>query len=192
MDNYNSKVFWYIGVTLGIIVYFLYTSTNSLDPLSIEALRIIPSIVLFELIFWWLFAKYIWKLKIFYPWLVYVPNISGSWFGTIVFKNSDNEETTKNVNVLIQQTLQSVHILMKSADMDSVSFVSGFLVDKENKQCRLAYSYTSKARINQRETNPIHDGSVLLTVNIDTQNHLDGEYWTSRKTSGEIRLTKQN
>ena len=37
----------------------------------------------------------------------------------------------------------------------------------------------------------IHYGTTRLEISDDT-NTLEGEYWTSRKTTGDIKLLKQN
>lgn len=43
-------------------------------------------------------------------------------------------------------------------------------------------------KANVRDRSEIHDGAAILKVVIDQEKRLEGEYWTSRKTTGDLSV----
>ena len=141
------------------------------------------------------FINWAWKLSIFKNWLVLIPNIAGVWIGTIKYQQkkplNDILQISKRIIMIINQSLLELSIIVKTKEMESLSFIGGFDINKEQGRKRICYSYTSKARILERENNPIHDGTALLNIEGDPPVRLYGEYWTSRRTIGIMRLKKK-
>lgn len=141
------------------------------------------------------FCEYLWKCKCFRGWLVLIPDLNGSWSGTI---HSDwiDKETNIRVNSIsaeltIKQTLFKVSCIMKTNEMKSHSVNAGWTVDSANQMCQLVYIYISEPKQNIQSRSPMHYGTVMLDFcKSDDGDALSGNYWTGRKTSGFISMKK--
>ena len=144
-----------------------------------------------------LFCKTLWKLKIFQKWLVLIPNLNGKWEGQI---DSDaihpfTYEDCKGIKtqLIIKQTLFSISCVMKTNEMTSRSVSANFIIDAENQRQQLVYTYQSIPKQTVQYWSPIHFGTALYDLDDPYQvNTLDGNYWTGRRTTGCIKLTKCN
>ena len=74
--NVRSFAFTIIGLAFGtyIVIFLLTQDLSSID--FTKALSHISTTISINIIFWMVFIKWLWKLKIFYPLLVQVPNLS--------------------------------------------------------------------------------------------------------------------
>ena len=82
--NIRSFAFAIMGLAFGtyIVIFLLTQDLSSID--YTKALSHISTTISINIIIWIIFIKWFWKLKLFYPWLVQVPNLSGEWEGTII------------------------------------------------------------------------------------------------------------
>ncbi|RUA04342.1 MAG: hypothetical protein DSY43_06610 [Gammaproteobacteria bacterium] len=139
-----------------------------------------------------LFIKYIWKWRFLYDWLVPFPNLNGTWEGQIKSIWID-PETNKTLNAIpveltIKQSFLSTSCVVVTNKLESLSFISGFIIDKENQILQLVYSYNSTTKQTEIEGNNKHSGTVVLNI----KNHakkLEGYYWTDRKTTGDVQFS---
>lgn len=141
-----------------------------------------------------IFAEWLWKYPIFKEWLVLIPNLSGEWTGKLNATYEDPETgkktSSKGINATIKQDLFHISIIMRTKEMKSTSFVAAFDIDKNQNRKRMCYSYTSRPKPEYREKSPMHDGTALLEIMENPPSKLNGEYWTTRKTTGTIELKK--
>ena len=135
-----------------------------------------------------LFVSWAWKWKIFQDWLVPFPCLSGKWDGEIVSTyNSENRSIP--VNVVIKHHFFNIQIKVKTGESNSISTCGSFDIDEDRGLKQLIYSYQNNPKATVRERSEIHYGTTRLEIN-DDANILEGEYWTSRKTTGDMKLTK--
>lgn len=80
---------------------------------------------------------------------------------------------------------------MRTAEMESHSYVEGFCLDDDSQVRRLCYSYTSRPEAMLRDRSTPYDGSILFNIIGNPVSKLKGEYWTQRKTIGTIILTQR-
>jgi hypothetical protein len=139
-----------------------------------------------------LFDKFLWKLKIFYKWLVLIPNIEGVWTG---FLKSDwvNPKTNKRVpkiscQISVTQTLSQVNVIMTTGEMKSYSQQAQIVYNSDTKETILFYNYISDPKATVRHRNKMHKGTALLQYLKSKGVFLKGGYWTDRKTIGDIEL----
>lgn len=141
-----------------------------------------------------IFAKWLWKSRIFKGWLVLIPDLSGEWTGKLNTTHPDPKTEKKNrpkdINATIKQDLFNISIIMRTMEMKSTSFVAAFDIDRNQNRNRVCYSYTSRPNPQYRSESPIHDGTTLLDIIGNPPSELNGEYWTTRKTTGMIELKK--
>ncbi len=193
MVTYNIRVFAFaiLGVAFGtyILIFLLTQNLSSID--FNKALSHISTTISINIIIWILFIKWGWKWKVFYPWLVPFPNLAGQWSGEI--KSNWQEKTLDPIptEVTITQTFFNVQVKIKTGESKSYSIGASFDIDQERGQQQLFYSYLNTPRPGVRERSEIHYGSTVLNFEGYKVKEMDGEYWTSRETTGEIKLKRK-
>ena len=78
---------------------------------------------------------------------------------------------------------------MRTAEMTSYSIAEDFKLDEDRQIKQLAYVYTSKPLLAVADRSTPHDGAIILDIIGKPINRLKGQYWTARKSTGEIILT---
>lgn len=191
---YDKKAYFQLIISLAILIFVVQlfmTGFNSITFFMI--LRKISTTTTISLLFHFLFKKWFWKFKIFRPLIVKVPNLNGVWEGKLesYWEDSNNESIPPiQIKVFIRQDFDSISIEMHSDKMISNSYTANIVTDKNTGAQELIYNYTSKSKIDNRETNPWHDGTTKLFIHDGGNIKLEGEYWTVRKTIGKIRLNR--
>jgi len=193
MKNLNIRAFLFILLGLSAIAWFGIASLIKVDLSNfIEYIKILPQVVSIDLIIYAFFVNWGWKWKIFQSWLVPFPNLNGTWEGYIYSDWIDPK--TKNkidpipVILTIKQSFSKISCIMKTAEMISQSYGEDFKIDKDRQIRQLVYSYSSKPKLSFSDRSSIHDGTILFDILGNPVSKLKGEYWTSRKTTGEIIL----
>ena len=158
-----------------------------------EFIKIIPSVLTFVMILIALFVKWGWRLKYLQGWLVLIPDLNGTWEGIIQtnWKNPETNEKPGPIPVIltVKQSLTHISCVMRTAEMTSYSIAEDFKLDKDRQIKQLAYIYTSKARLAVADRSTPHDGAIIFDIIGKPVNKLRGQYWTARKSTGEITLT---
>ena len=175
-----------LSIALFLIIAFFRgnLSFNSLDTIWED----VTTTITFVTIICTLFVSWAWKWKIFQDWLVPFPCLSGKWDGEIVSTyNSENRSIP--VNVVIKHHFFNIQIKVKTGESNSISTCGSFDINEDRGLKQLIYSYQNNPKATVRERSEIHYGTTRLEIN-DDANILEGEYWTSRKTTGDMKLTK--
>jgi hypothetical protein len=135
--------------------------------------------------------KWGWRWKWLQGWLVPFPDLNGTWQGQIETNWKDAQGKTPGpipVILTINQTFGQISCVMRTAEMESHSYLEGFCIDKDAQVRRLCYSYTSRPKVTLRDRSTPHDGTTLLNIIGKPVHKLEGEYWTQRQTTGTIAL----
>ena len=140
------------------------------------------------------FEKYMWSWIIFRGWLSRTPNYRGVW--KVRFLSSWVDPiTNKLVGPLdgfaqIDQTATTICMRMYTSKARSKSIAHSIRLDQE--VFTIALVYENKPSIRLRETqSSMHLGSVTFQSRGYFPDVLNGEYWTERKTTGEIKLSER-
>ena len=192
MKNLKLLPFLYILLSLSALIAFLFFYFGDYNKLNFEFIyKTFPKVVTIDTLLIGLFSKYLWNWKYFQNWLVPFPDLNGTWKGFIHTTWVDpitNERPDKIPTLLtINQNFFSISCVMRTGEMTSRSIISEFSIDEENQLKRLIYTYDSNPIATVRDRSPQHCGTIYLDVN-NGKNILKGEYWTGRKTTGEVRL----
>lgn len=192
MIKYNLRTFAFGIIGLAFFVYIIiFLITQNLDNIDFEkALRHISTTITINIILWMIFIKWLWKCKIFYPWLVKTPNLSGKWKGLIKSNWGNGTLEPIETEIDITQTFLHIQVRIKTGESRSHSVGASFDIDEERGYQQLFYSYLNTPKANVRNRSEIHYGTAFLTFEGFEVNKLEGEYWTSRKTTGEINLER--
>lgn len=163
------------------------------EVVSIETVKKIPEAVTYSVLLSLLFTKYGWKLDLFRKWLVPFPNLQGTWKGHLrsTWINPETGESVPPIPVIftIRQTFDSFSIAMFTKESESQSQAARFIQDGDGTQ-RINYTYTNRSDATVRSRSEIHDGAAQLKIVESPKLMLRGEYWTSRKTTGSIKLER--
>ena len=190
MVRYNLKIFTWIVVLLSLVVFFLfYVSSTSNSKITITEIRgCIGKTVAVVATFLFLFNKWFWKWKCFHSWLVPVPNLNGRWRGNIHYY-WDGAFHDKETEVRIVQTFLHIQVQIKTDESWSNSICSSFDIDEDKGIRQLIYSYLNVPKASVRNRSQIHYGTASLYISDDFQ-QLEGNYWTDRKSQGELSFIK--
>lgn len=193
MNNLNLKPFLIILLTISGLAWFGIATVDGLDMQNfVEFMRPIPTVVTIVLILVAIFVKWLWRWKHLQGWLVPFPDLNGTWQGYIQthWKNAEGKAPDQIPAVLtIRQTFGRISCVMRTAEMESHSYLEGFCIDAEAQVRQLCYSYTSKPKTALRSRSTPHDGTMLFNIVGNPVRKLEGEYWTQRQTTGSVTLT---
>lgn len=199
-----------VFILSGLIQSYFYPTVEKdtgPDKISISALtstlftqfKLISPVVTFVGMLCGFFFSTAWKWNIFRHRLVLCPNLNGTWNGWIKSTWHDEEfnKTHDSIPAImtIKQSLFKISFKMRTEEMTSRSFISGFEIDDENQIKRVSYSYDSLPieRVIERSRQNVGTAMFDLEEEFDpetqkNQSKLRGRYWTDRKTTGEIEM----
>lgn len=193
MRNLNVKAFLYILLIVSAVAWFgIVTITGRDISKLIEHVKTLPTVVTIDLILWFAFSKWVWRWRVFHDWLVPFPDLSGTWQGHIQTKweNPETGEVPGPIPVIlsVRQSFGRISCVMRTMEMASHSFSEDFRIEKDNQIKQLAYIYTSKPKHALNDRSIPHEGTIVFDIIGDPVTKLSGQYWTSRKSIGEITL----
>ena len=194
MVKHNIRIFAFAILGLAFFVYgIIFVSTQNLDSVDFQkAITHVSTTISINIIVWTIFIAWSWKLKIFYPWLVPFPNLSGDWEGTIKSNWKEKELEPIPIEVSISQNFFNIQVKIKTKESRSYSIGASFDIDNERGFQQIFYTYLNTPKAGVRERSEIHYGSTILNFDGFKVTKMEGEYWTDRETTGEISLTKKN
>lgn len=193
MVKHNIRIFAFAILGLAFIVYaIIFTLTQNFDSIDFhKAITHVSTTISINIIIWMIFIAWAWKWKIFYPWLVPFPNLSGNWEGTIKSNWKEKELEPIPIDVSITQNFFNIQVRIKTNESRSYSIGASFDIDNERGFQQLFYTYLNTPKAGVRDRSEIHYGSTILNFDGFNVTKMDGEYWTDRETTGEITLTKK-
>ena len=145
-------------------------------------------------VFMALWDRYLWRWKPF-CYLDWKPNLRGTWQGLLHSDYRMHETGERRINIetylVIRQTYSKINIRLMTAESGSESLSANLFADGEG-LFTLASSYRNTPRISVRERSPISHGGMSLSVRGKPVHMLEGEYFTDRKTKGEMEFVARS
>jgi hypothetical protein len=193
MDNIKREtMLWvHLFVLLGIWVALLYV-TNTPLAINWDAIKRLPDVISIYVVLSLAFTKWMWRWPIFRGWLVPFPDLEGTWVGELqsTWKNPETGQRIPPLRmiVVVRQTFSSVSCTLFTRESESHSTAAQITRDGDSGAIRLDYTYTNRSKATLRIGSPIHDGAARLKVVSLPDRALQGEYWTSRCTTGDMVL----
>ena len=199
MNKINTKIaIWIIvGGTLliwGVVLWLFKADFNvfTSDFLK-EAIKRLPIAITIAAGIWLIFKKWIWKYFWLQNWLIVDPIIEGTWKGTLLstWINPETGESPKELPLVltIKQDFDNINCCIYTEESSSISYSGKIYHDEFSDNKRFIYTYTNKPKPSVRYRSEYHDGTANLVVVGGSRNKMEGEYWTTRKTTGEINVT---
>lgn len=146
-----------------------------------------PSPLLFYGLTFAAFDRYFWRASVKGIRLSAVPDISGSWAGTV--RSSHDPDSLHRTVLQVRQRWSRMSVCLATQDSRSLSTVAGIFCEAGDGP-RIAYVYKNSPSVLRPDTMRPHDGTATLRLSPNRRN-LDGEYYTGhqRVTAGEMKLT---
>lgn len=139
----------------------------------------------------WLYDKHFWNLPMLHGWLTRQPDLRGVWNVEIRSTYVDPKTNLRIEPVQgyaqIDQTSTSFCLRIYTNESKSKTIAHAF--ENDQHVYRLAIVYENEPAIELRENiSPLHKGSAIFSARGHKPESFAGDYWTERKTNGEIVL----
>lgn len=194
MEKINNTIKIHAQIVTFLVIWavvLLITKTYSTIDLW-TAIKQIPQAISIYAIIGIIFTKWLWRWQPFQGWLIKIPDLQGTWRGEL---RSDwiNPETGKGIDsiplaLVIKQTFSSIKCTLMTKESSSYSTTADINTAQNGDDLYLIYNYTNRPKATIRDRSVIHDGAAILKIINNPNKCLEGEYWTSRKTRGEMTL----
>lgn len=135
--------------------------------------------------------RWLWRLRVLRPWLFNIPDLNGTW--KVAIRPTAPEPSPSEViaYMVIRQTFSTISLRLFTAESHSET-LSAHVVRCDDGTCNVAAVYRNTSRLQVRERSPLHHGALLLSVQGDPPESLEGQYWTDRLSQGEMVLSARN
>ena len=167
-------------------------------PIGKEHLTPIGTVVGFIVLLGLAFEHYLWRLRWLHGWFVRRPDLNGTWR---VELQSDwiDPKTRKQVPLSVcymgvTQTFSNLQMHLMTSESESWFIAERIRPSPSAEGYQVAGVYTNKPHMHLRgDRSEIHQGALLLNTHgpATAPETLTGEYWTDRKTSGRMTLSRR-
>ncbi|HEY1724547.1 MAG TPA: hypothetical protein VGF89_03920 [Steroidobacteraceae bacterium] len=142
-----------------------------------------------------LFDMWLWKWRIFHPWLVKRPVLNGTWRAELK-SNWINPATERGIPpiagfMVVRQTFSRLSLRLITQESGS-EVVGAEVIRSDDGMYSVFGVYRNEPRQSVRHRSAIHYGGMVLKVAGSPPDTMEGHYWTDRNTAGEIILTEHN
>jgi hypothetical protein len=191
MKNIKEEALLWVRLGGFVVIWIaiLYLTGTGL-AINWEALKKLPDVVTVYVIFSLLFTKWLWRMRFLQGWLVPFPDLQGTWEGELksTWKNpaTGHGIPPMPAALVIKQSFSSISCVLFTPESDSYSTTAQINRDDDSGILRLSYNYTNRPKATLRHRSEIHDGAALLRIVSSPDRKLEGEYWTSRCTTGDM------
>lgn len=128
-----------------------------------------------------LYERYLWRINPFEK----TPKLAKQYTGTLT-SHYDNIERPATIEIL--QTLLSIKVFVTTNESKSSSLSAS--IDDFLGEMQLTYCYLNTPKTAYRHRSEVHYGTAIICIK-DPQN-LFGQYYTDRKTMGDMTFTAIN
>jgi hypothetical protein len=127
---------------------------------------------------------------------VVFPDLNGRWHGELfsTWSSPDTQVTPSPIKttIWIRQGLFNTSVRLQTDESESFS-TRAFLEPARDSACfRIWYTYDNEPAARYRHFSAPHEGVSFLQFDAGQPTQLTGRYYTSRKTTGDITLTRVN
>lgn len=181
------QVIWALTIVgAAVYVVFLLWELDGQELTTQTLLSPLPRVVAVVVFAWFLFERFVWRIPLLHPWLVPVPDLNGTWGGTLK-SNFAGSHAQIEAFLVVRQTLTTLRAsLFTSSSVSTI--ISGRIVPTPEGSQLLVSVYSASARLLEQPTNRAHRGAMVLSAHTSPARSLSGDYWTDRGTAGELEF----
>lgn len=188
-----AKLFLYLAAGLTVLAFFLQALLRGSAPDNTsEWLAPIGPAAAAAGALAWLFDRFIWRWSLVRK-MHGRPLLDGTWHGTLSSnfeRDGQRIAADPDVFLVIRQRFSSVSARLLTKESKSLS-VGAVLEKSPDGVYRLSHLYDNTPRQSVQHRSPIHQGAAMLNAPSHADDPLEGNYWTSRDTSGELVFPKR-
>jgi hypothetical protein len=188
----DEAQFWAQAIAFIVAWVIVLEATKTPFEINPEALKLLPEAVTVYACFHVLFVKWLWKLPFLRGWLVPLPDLTGTWKGTLKSTwqgGSESTPQTREITLIIRQKFSSISCVLYTDESSSESDAAVLKEAGESGIPILSYNYQNTPRVSVRQRSNVHLGAVVLRLQGSSKDWiLRGEYWTNRQTAGDMEL----
>ena len=193
MNKSNTKTYIWVIVVSTIIIWMLVLLSFGIELKgSVEAIKKVPMVVTIEALLWLIFTQWGWKFKIFQSWLIVEPIIEGTWRGRLktTWIDPATGESLNEIPIVlsIKQDFYNISCSIFTKESTSSSYSGKIYFDESSGVKRFIYTYTNKPKVSVRDRSEFHDGTANLRIIGGSQTKMEGDYWTTRKSTGDVEV----
>jgi hypothetical protein len=193
MKNIRHEIALWAQAIAFIAIWLTLVYGSGETILNWQAISKIPDVVLIYGACYLLFTKWVWRQRVFQGWLVPFPDLQGTWTGelrtTWVDPETGRSPGPIAAKLVVRQTFERISCAIHTAESSSHSTAASLQQSEDDGVKKLAYVYTNTPRVGVRHLSVVHDGATVLDVRTSPSMQLVGEYWTNRKSTGELTFT---
>lgn len=194
MEKVNRTVQLYAQMITFLVVWIAVIIVagvfNTVDLWAV--VKSVPTAISIYAVIALVFTQWVWRWKIFQGWLIKIPDLQGTWRGELKsdWINPATQQPIAPIPVVlvVRQTFSTINCTLMTKESSSYSTTAAINLAPNNKDLYLTYNYTNRPKATIRDRSAIHDGASILKIIKRPTRMLEGEYWTSRKTRGDITL----
>lgn len=190
-----------ISIILGIAVLVWYIvllaqgTTVNLDHLAPFS-SVVGVLVVLSLIV----ENYLWRKSWLQKWFISRPDLRGTW-KVVIQSDWIDPETNENIAPIecymgIQQSMSNLQMHLMTPESESWFIAHSIKPAEGGHGYQIAAVYTNKPSVTLRNNrSSMHLGALIFETHGESElvpDHLDGEYWTDRKTTGTIVLSEKS
>jgi hypothetical protein len=193
---------WQILIVLGIGAALAWTidavlalvagnSLTILQMISLTATLVGAVLTWFAELSW----RWIWRRFPFLQRKTF-PDLNGKWKGTLISTWIDPDTGLPKapipITVVINQGLFATSVRLRTNESTSMSTRVFLEPDHCARHFRFCYNYRNEPQAQVNHRSAPHDGHAILELDYDDdKDRLNGRYFTSRKTTGDLELRRQ-
>ncbi|MEM7092629.1 MAG: hypothetical protein AAF567_06480 [Actinomycetota bacterium] len=143
---------------------------------------------------WNFWDRWLWRLRPCQQLKVTPPSLFGTWKGTLAsnyIRPGENQAIDpKPAYLVVRQTASSLSFTLMTDESRSVSDAAAIKISDQ--ESTAGFLYLNTPSLEHRKRSPIHLGATRLTIVGKPARKLEGEYWTSRNTAGELMFIERS
>lgn len=178
------KVLIYIGAAAVLVMSYF---DNGPRPGLTGRRLVLLETVLFAVIT--VFDRWVWRWWVVPSLLRTGPVLRGTWKGTI--RPTDGSNGSVHAFLSVRQTFSGINFRLITEESVSES-TSAVLAGRPEGLAIADYTFSNTPRDAVRDRSPIHFGAAHLECVGQRPLRLEGSYFTSRKTSGELEFSERS
>jgi hypothetical protein len=138
---------------------------------------------------WWFFYfKYGWTLPGIKR-IIFRVNLNGTWFGSYKSLDSKNQEAKGEIGIRIKQDFLTISLKSFTKKFNNYSYSEEVKYEEKSDTYGVVYVYSQKEN-NILDTSQRNGTSELILKKSDDTLYLEGIFWTSHGTKGELSVRR--
>jgi hypothetical protein len=193
MESIKKEVLIYLSLGLMLLIWVgVLQATGTPLLIGWGAITKLPDVVTIFVGVLFVFTKWLWRISWFRGWLVQFPDLQGTWIGDLesTWEKPETGERLPAIKMflVVRQTFSTISCTMFTKESVSYSRAAQMAKDEETGAISLSFNYTNRSKATTKEKSPMHDGAAHLRIVTVPSRMLEGEYWTGRCTTGDMKL----